>query len=118
MRKTTSSRSSRFRPASRPKKRGHPVKIWLREPRPRPAHLHPPLPLLSIVFCGIPVDRLLTVLDHCHDGIIRLAPEPFLIDHQSAAHRIKKAGRLLDEVLVVASCGMRNNDEVIHASQG
>ena len=44
-------------------------------------------------------------------------PEPFLIDHESAADRIKKAGRLLDEVLVDASCGMRDHDEAIHGSQ-
>ena len=39
------------------------------------------------------------------------------IDHESAAHRIKKPGRLLDKVLVVASCGMWDHDEVLHASQ-
>jgi len=69
------------------------------------------------VLCGVPVDRLLAVLDHCHDGIIRPTPEPFLIDHESAAHRIKEPGRLLNEVLVVTTGWMRDPDEVIRASQ-
>src|SRR5262249_49799719 len=84
---------------------------------PHPPHLHPPLTLLRIVLCRVPVDRLLAVLDHCHDCMIRPAPEPFLIDHESAAHRIKEPGRLLNEVLVVTTGWMRDPDEVIHASQ-
>src|SRR5215471_5757977 len=39
-----------------------------------PAHCR----CFAFVLCGIPIDRLLAVLDHCHDGIIRPAPEAFL----------------------------------------
>ena len=51
------------------------------------------------------LDRLLAVLDHGDHVVVRSALQPFLIDHESKFHRIKKAGRLLDEVFVVASYG-------------
>ena len=81
-----------------------------------PPHPHRPLPLLRVVLCVIPVDRLLAVLDDGHNQVVWPPPDKALVNLQRPSYCVEEACRI-DDVFVFAAYRVRDFDQAVQGSE-